>query len=133
MMVGGAHAQHELVRRAKRLLDAGGMTRVPVADIAGRLGCSVSHLCRTFKRLEGQTITAYRAQGRLHRAMRQLRDRPDADLTQLALECGYCSHSHLTASFRRFAGTTPSAYAAALLTAPVQTPASADPYGRCNT
>jgi AraC family transcriptional regulator len=120
-----------LVDTTKQLLAASTGARLPVVVIAQRLGCSVFHLCRTFRRIEGTTISAYRASLRVQLVMRHLQLRPGADLTEVALEYGYCSHSHLTASFRKAVGMTPSAYAA-LVSGPARMRASAALCGGCN-
>jgi AraC-like DNA-binding protein len=36
---------------------------------------------------------------------------PNADLTQLAYECGYYDQAHFIKDFKAFAGTTPTEYA----------------------
>jgi AraC-like DNA-binding protein len=82
--------------------------QLTVADIAADVGCSRYHLCRTFKASTGTTLHAYRDQLRLRSALNHL-ESPSVDLTRLALDLGYSSHSHFTASFRRAFGVTPSA------------------------
>jgi AraC-like DNA-binding protein len=82
--------------------------QLTVADIAADVGCSRYHLCRTFKTSTGTTLHAYRDQLRLRSALNDL-ERTNVDLTRLALDLGYSSHSHFTASFRRAFGVTPSA------------------------
>jgi AraC family transcriptional regulator len=78
-----------------------------LADIARDVGASLYHLCRAFRRTTGTTIHEYRNQLRLRSALDRLELR-DCDLSQLALELGYSSHSHFTASFRRAFRVTPS-------------------------
>ena len=46
---------------------------------------------------------------RLRTALERAAD-PGADLTDLALDLGYSSHSHFTAAFRKAFGVTPSAF-----------------------
>jgi AraC-like DNA-binding protein len=104
--------------------------RLAAGEVARRLGCSISHLSRTFSRTHGKTLTAYRLEVQLHRAVRMLKADPAADLTEVALSCGFSSHSHFTAAFRHHVGLTPSAFAARLLIGPAQTPVSAVP---CDT
>jgi AraC-like DNA-binding protein len=55
------------------------------------------------------TITAFRHSLRVRLALDRLRDR-SADLTTVALDLGYASHSHFTSVFRRHVGMTPSQY-----------------------
>jgi AraC-like DNA-binding protein len=52
-------------------------------------------------------IHRYLTQMRLRAGMEQLLDGVD-DITRLALELGFSSHSHFTESFRREFGCTPS-------------------------
>lgn len=82
--------------------------QLTVADIADEVGCSRYHLCRTFKASTRTTLHAYREQLRLRSALNDL-ERTNVDLTRLALDLGYSSHSHFTASFHRAFGITPSA------------------------
>ena len=80
---------------------------ITLAKIARAVGVSVFHLCRTFRRVTGTTIHAYRTQMRLRSALDRLED-VDCDLSQLALDFGFSSHSHFTASFRTAFGVPPS-------------------------
>ena len=111
-------ADAELTRRkrlltedARALLAATATENVHLAEIARRLSCSVFHLCRVFKEVHGTTLHAYRLDVRLRMALERVVDRR-ADLTAIALDLGFCSHSHFTAAFRRQFGRTPSSYAA---------------------
>jgi AraC-like DNA-binding protein len=78
-----------------------------LADIALAVDASVFHLCRSFRRVTGLTLHEYRDHLRLRTALERLED-GRCDLTQLALDLGYSSHSHLTASYRRVFGEPPS-------------------------
>lgn len=101
--------QRDLVEDAKRCVVLGARQPLRLADLAGQLSCSVFHLCRAFRAVQGQTIHAYREDVRLRLALEHVNE-PGADLTQVALDLGYCSHSHFTAAFRRHFGLTPSAF-----------------------
>lgn len=131
-MAARGNTRNELVRHARTLVGAYATTHLTVAEMARRLGCSVYHLSRTFRRVDGRTIRQYRAQVRLTLALHRLRADPTIDLTRLALECGFCSHSHFTAAFRKWAGMPPSAFAALLITGRERTQASAAPCDRCS-
>jgi AraC-like DNA-binding protein len=76
--------------------------------IAQPVGCSVYYLCRTFRRMTGRTLHDYREQIRLRTALERL-GASKRDLTRLALDLGYCSHSHFTGSFRAAFRVPPSA------------------------
>jgi AraC-like DNA-binding protein len=76
--------------------------------LARRVGTSMFHLCRIFKRHTGQTLHGYRGQLRLRRSLELLGE--SADILSIALALGYSGHSHFTAAFRGAFGMTPSAY-----------------------
>jgi len=78
-------------------------------SLASLAGCSPFHLSRLFPRATGYTLTEYRHAVRVRSALAALRD-PRTDLTQLALDLGYSSHSHFTMVFRRHFGITPSEF-----------------------
>jgi AraC family transcriptional regulator len=80
---------------------------VTLANVARAIGCSIFHLCRSFRRATGQTLHQYREEVRLRLALERL-EQGERDLTRLALESGYSSHSHFTAAFHRSFGTPPS-------------------------
>ncbi|HUJ13123.1 MAG TPA: helix-turn-helix transcriptional regulator [Thermoanaerobaculia bacterium] len=80
---------------------------ISVTELAREMRCTTWRLCRAFRRITGQTLTSYRHALRVQVALERLRERP-SDLTDLALELGYSSHSHFTHVFRRHMGITPS-------------------------
>lgn len=101
--------QRALVAEARLLLAHQPERRLALADVAGRLDCSVFHLCRTFRRVEGSTVHRYLLRLRLRLALERLAD-GRGDLTRIALDAGFCSHSHFTVAFRREFGLTPSRF-----------------------
>jgi AraC-like DNA-binding protein len=78
-----------------------------VTCVARAIECSVFHLCRSFRRATGRTLHGYREEMRLRLALERL-GQGERDLTRLALETGYSSHSHFTAAFHRSFGMPPS-------------------------
>jgi len=110
--------QRNLVDDAKLLLTLWLERHVELADLARHLGCSVFHLCRTFRRIEGTTIHEYQSQLRLRASLERLADMPDSNITGVALDLGFCSHSHFTNAFRRTFDITPSAFIRRLRTGP---------------
>ncbi|HMB71800.1 MAG TPA: AraC family transcriptional regulator [bacterium] len=82
--------------------------RERLEDLAAETGCSVWHLSKAFIEITGTTMSTFVKTARLHRAVSRILDGDD-DLTDVALASGYASHSHLSESFRREIGLSPSA------------------------
>jgi AraC family transcriptional regulator len=97
----------DLAEAAKRWVAPRVAERLTLARIAGAVDCSAFHLCRSFRQATGVTLQMYREQVRLRMALERLED-GERDLTRLALDLGYSSHSHFTAGFRRAFGQPPS-------------------------
>jgi AraC-like DNA-binding protein len=114
---GGTRRDSAPPRRASRALDLadaakGWMapriaSRLTLARIARALDCSIFHLCRSFRRATGMTLHGYREQVRVRVALERL-EGGDHELSRLALDLGYSSHSHFTSAFKRAFGATPS-------------------------
>jgi AraC-like DNA-binding protein len=97
----------ELVEETKALLARSFRQALSLQEIADRIGFSVFHLCRLFRRGTGTTLHHYRNHLRLRTALEEAAA-PGIDLSSLGLDLGYSSHSHFTAAFRQAFGTTPS-------------------------
>jgi len=65
------------------------------------------HLCRVFRRTTGTSVYDYVLRERLAATLDAVLD--GEDLTTIALDAGFASHSHFTARFRGFFGCTPAA------------------------
>ena len=65
------------------------------------------HLARVFQQRTGLPVHRYLTKLRLRAALERLADGAN-DLTALALDLGFSSHSHFTDSFRREFGRAPS-------------------------
>src|SRR3981081_1177343 len=102
----------ELVRRVKEFVSNDANVRVRLPEISRAVGASPSHLAATFKRAERTTIHRYLVNLRLSRAASLLAGCDD--MTVLALNLGFASHSHFSNAFRRWAGCTPGMYRARL-------------------
>ena len=94
------------VDRAKAYLHAHAHERVSLHRIARAVGVSPVYLTQEFARSEGVPLYQYQLQLRLIDALRRLRDCDD--ITDLALELGFSSHSHFSAAFKRTVGRSPS-------------------------
>lgn len=78
---------------------------LPVASLAGELGCSRRHLSATFRAELGLPPKAYARVLRFRRATRLLAG--GAELARVAALCGYADQPHLNREFRALAGRTP--------------------------
>lgn len=105
---GTARRRRRLAETARACIDAHLAENIGLEDVAREVGASLFHLCRTFREQTGLTLHAYRMRQRLGRAMDRIVDGEDCSLTDLALETGFCSHSHLSRAFRRQFGISPS-------------------------
>lgn len=100
----------QVVERAKQVIHERGCERLSLADIASAVGVSPVYLTQEFSRTEGKPLYKYQLQLRLSRALVEL---PHCeDITGLALDLGFSSHSHFGAAFRRMFGVTPAEFRA---------------------
>ncbi|MFH7029488.1 MAG: helix-turn-helix domain-containing protein [Heteroscytonema crispum UTEX LB 1556] len=82
---------------------------IKLADLAQLLGMSQFHFSHLFKQSIGIAPYQYLLQQRIERA-KQLLKQSDRSIMEIALDCGFNSHSHLSKQFRQFTGMTPKAY-----------------------
>lgn len=101
----------QAIEHVRQLIASNPAANVSLRALATACGLSPFQLCRLFRARTGETLTRHRHALRLSLALERLRD-PAVDLTHLALELGYSSHSHFTFAFRRHFGITPSRYRA---------------------
>ncbi|HSK78441.1 MAG TPA: AraC family transcriptional regulator [Thermoanaerobaculia bacterium] len=98
----------DLAEAAKIVLQRQFREALSLPEVARETGASVFHLSRVFRRQTGMTLHAYQAHLRLITALEVVAV-PEVDLTGVALDLGFSSHSHFTAAFRKAFGVTPSA------------------------
>jgi len=106
--------RRDLAEETKVLLNRGIEARPSLSEIASILNCSKFYLSRVFAAECGISIRRYFIRLRLQAAAQRLSDGAD-DLTTLALDLGFCDHSHLTKMFIREFGVLPSAFRDCLL------------------
>ena len=105
----GTNVDHaDRVEAVKAYLATHFAERLTLDEIARAVAISPFHLARIFQQHAGVPVHRYLTQLRLRAALERLADGAD-DLTVLALELGFSSHSHFTDAFRREFGRPPSA------------------------
>ena len=92
---------------AKTYLSSRMSERVSLDDVARAVHASPFHLARLFQQQTGVPVHRYLTQLRLRASLERLAEGA-SDLTALALELGFSSHSHFTDAFRREFGKSPS-------------------------
>lgn len=104
----GTDADHvERTEAARTYLAARMSERITLDDVARAVNVSPFHLARIFQKHTGVPVHRYLTQLRLRASLERLAEGA-SDLTVLALELGFSSHSHFTDTFRREFGKAPS-------------------------
>jgi AraC family transcriptional regulator len=98
------HVLHRVIERM-RLFD----TDLSLQALAIESGYSRVHFVRMFKAATGYSPHNYLLNLKLERA-RELLKNPSMSLIDIALDCGFSSHSHMSRVFHKIVGITPSAY-----------------------
>lgn len=96
-------------RALERVKEAVGLApgdKWTVTKLARVANLSSFHLCHIFRQMVGTSVYDYVLHERLAHALDAVLDGGD-DLTTIALDAGFASHSHFTARFRSFFGCTP--------------------------
>jgi len=88
-----------------RVLDS----ELSLQSLAQESGYSRVHFIRMFQAATGRSPHNYLLNMRVERA-RELLSNRELSLVEIALDCGFSSHSHMTRVFRQFLGVTPSEY-----------------------
>lgn len=80
-----------------------------IEEIADALHISYYYMCHLFKKQTNCTISAFRNEKRLEKAVRLLLE-TKKDVLTIALECGFQSASYFTKQFHKVMNQTPSAF-----------------------
>ncbi len=105
----GVPSQQRVVERTRALLAERFREPLGLVEIARAVGSSLFHLSGLFRGATGVTLHAWRHRLRLHAALEALAGPASGgDLTGLALDLGFSSHSHFSAAFRAAFGAPPS-------------------------
>jgi AraC-like DNA-binding protein len=98
--------RQRLVDRVKLVLASDVARRWTLSQIGAEVRCSSVYLTQVFQQVEGMPLYRYQLRLRLARALHLLGSCDD--LTSLALDLGFSSHSHFSAAFRETYGRSPS-------------------------
>ncbi len=82
---------------------------IKLENLAHLLDLSQFHFSRLFKQSVGSSPPQYLIEQRIERA-KQLLKQSNQSILDIALNCGYNSHSHLSKQFRQVTGMSPKAY-----------------------
>lgn len=102
-----AQARREMVDEARRLIAARYAEPLSLAELSARVGTSPFHLCRVFSSIAGVSMHRFQTRLRLRVALERILEGA-RDLTDVALDLGFSSHSHFSNSFRREFHASPS-------------------------
>jgi AraC family transcriptional regulator len=105
---GASIGRQKLVDRAKLVISSDLAQRRTLAEIAAEVRVSPVYLTQVFQQVEGLPLYQYQLRLRLARALELFAVYDD--LTTLALDLGFSSHSHFSAAFRQVYGTSPSQF-----------------------
>ncbi len=98
----------ERTEAAKTYLASRMSEAVTLDDVAAAVNASPFNFARIFHQQTGMPIHRYLTILRLRAALERIAD-PKIEITEIALDLGFSSHSHFTDVFRREFGETPSA------------------------
>lgn len=97
-----------MVDRVKLLLAESTSRRIGLAEIGKQVGASPVYLTQVFSQLEGLPLYRYHLRLRLAEALARLPEQ--RDLSRLALDLGFSSHSQFTTLFGQAFGLPPSTF-----------------------
>jgi AraC family transcriptional regulator len=95
------------LKLVEEMIEAGLDAKVTVQGLAGALGLSVGFFSRAFSAAVGKAPHDYIVDRRVSRARTLMRN-ATLDLSVIAHASGFASHAHMTATFRKRLGVTPS-------------------------
>ena len=84
-------------------------TKITLSDLANLANVGKFYFCRLFKNSTNITPYKYILQQRVKRA-KKLLENPTLPISDISLECGFSSQSHLSKHFQNLVGTTPTKY-----------------------
>lgn len=101
--------ENELVGKIKSYIDETFTQDIGNKQISDDLHVSYYYICHIFKSKLNISISEYRTEKRLEKAMRLLVD-TDNDITNIATLCGYNNVSYFTETFKKNIGVSPTVF-----------------------
>jgi AraC family transcriptional regulator len=94
---------------AREFMHENACTSLTMTKIAREAGRHEIHVAREFRRFFGCSVGAYLRRLRIEQAAHLLL-KPQFSISEIALSCGFASHSHLCREFKARLGVTPTEY-----------------------
>lgn len=101
----------EASRQLREFIHENLCEKITLSELSRLAGLTTHQLLISFRQTFGTTPAQYVIQQRLHCAQRLLAG-TNKDITTIALDCGFSSHSHLTACFAKQLGCCPTKFRA---------------------
>ena len=92
-----------------QMIDANIANPMRIKDLAAAAGLSPNRFSRAFRRSVGELPRRYLHRRRIEFAQELMLSTPKT-LAEIALDCGLCDQAHLTRTFHRMVGVSPSAW-----------------------
>jgi AraC-like DNA-binding protein len=102
----GSGRAHDHIGQVFEQLSTSEILSLRIGDLAKRCGCSRRHLNRLFHQHLGFSVSAFRMETRLLKALSLLRDR-DVKVMNVAEQCGFNHLGQFNTCFRRRFGVSP--------------------------
>lgn len=100
---------HGAVEACIRYMDVNYSSHITLAQLAAHVHLHPNYLCAIFKQHSGQTILDYLNTLRIRKA-RQLLNRGNLSITQVAEQVGFNDTDHFSRTFKSLTGISPSAF-----------------------
>ena len=107
----GASLPRWRLRRAIDFIEANLANPIGLAEVAASTGLTRMHFAAQFRSTTGYSPHTYLQRRRLEHAQMLLRS-SEFSVLNVALSCGFSSHAHFTAVFKRMTGEPPNAWRA---------------------
>lgn len=102
--------KYQFIENAITFMEEHYWENISVSDIASACSRTPEHLCTTFKKETGQTVSHFLCAYRINQARILLRQSPEMTVKEIGLACGFLSPSYFGAVFKKICGMTPIEY-----------------------